>query len=186
MKNRKTTLLTAAIVIMTMCIAFCGCTKQTGQQTEKTEPTTVSQEQSRTQEKNMTQKTSTTQKTSETQETTTAQRTEATAEESTAKADYKAIYKEYNTKMKAATAEYVEALKKEASSTSDKNDFYDKTQGKLEDLKKIKEEGAKAMIDAMLKSTRDDAESYEKWFAKLTSAYSDYSREITSVYTDSF
>lgn len=180
MKNRKTTLLTAAIVIMTMCIAFCGCTKQTGQQTEKTEPTTVSQEQSRTQEK------TTTQKTSATQETTTAQRTEATAEESTAKADYKAIYKEYNTKMKAATAEYVEALKKEASSTSDKNDFYDKTQGKLEDLKKIKEEGAKAMIDAMLKSTRDDAESYEKWFAKLTSAYSDYSREITSVYTDSF
>lgn len=173
MKNRKIKSLTAGIIIMTMCIAFAGCAQNGGKQTESTTATTAA-----TAAQKETQKAAT--------EKTTAAEEARSSENSTAKADYKAIYKDYDAKMKTATAEYVEALKKEASGTSDKNDFYDKTQSKLEDLKKIKEEGAKAMIDAMLKSTEDDADSYEKWFAELSSAYSDYSREITSVYTDSF
>ena len=42
------------------------------------------------------------------------------------------------------------------------------------------------MVDTMLKSTEDDDEAYEKYFSKMTEKYTEYTREITSAYTDQF
>lgn len=98
---------------------------------------------------------------------------------------YAKIYKDYNVQMKEATAKYVGELKDKASSLS-KNKLYDETQAKIEDLKKVYDEGKGKMVDAMLASTEDDAKEYKKYFKKMTEAYTEYSREITSTYTDAF
>ena len=42
------------------------------------------------------------------------------------------------------------------------------------------------MVDTMLKSTEDDDEAYEKYFAKMTEKFTEYTREITAAYTDQF
>ncbi|MDO4176015.1 MAG: hypothetical protein Q4D99_00870 [Bacillota bacterium] len=52
--------------------------------------------------------------------------------------------------------------------------------GKMDDLDKIFEEGKEKMKDAMLESTEDDENTYEKWFAKLSEKYSEVARELTN------
>ena len=98
---------------------------------------------------------------------------------------YKSIYRDCNIAMRDATSKYVGQLKDKASSIS-KNELYDETQGKIEELKKIYDKHKDIMVDTMLKSTEDDDEDYKKYFAKMTEKYSEYTREITSVYTEQF
>lgn len=98
---------------------------------------------------------------------------------------YAKIYKDCNAEMKKATAKYVDELKDKASSVS-KSKLYDETQDRIDALKKIYNESKDKMVDAMLASTEDDAKEYEKYFTKMTGAYTDYSRELTQVYTDAF
>ena len=98
---------------------------------------------------------------------------------------YAKIYRDCNTSMKEATTKYVSELKEKSSSLS-KSKLYDETQAKIEELKKIYDENKDKMVKAMLASTEDDAKDYKKYFKKMTEAYTEYSREITSVYTDAF
>lgn len=98
---------------------------------------------------------------------------------------YKTIFNDYDGKMKDATKKYVDELEDMTGSTS-KDDLYDETQDRIKGLEKIYDEGKDKMLDTMLKSTEDDADDYEKYFNKLTESYTEYSREITSVYTDTF
>ena len=98
---------------------------------------------------------------------------------------YEAVYNEYKSKMREATDKYVEELKGESKGLS-KDELYDKVKEKNDALGKIREEGNQKMTDAMLASTEDDQKTYEKWYNKLTEVFTDYSREITAVYTDNF
>lgn len=98
---------------------------------------------------------------------------------------YAKIYKDCNTEMKKATAKYTEELEGKVSSVS-KSKLYDETQDRIDALKKIYDGSKDKMVDAMLASTEDDAEEYEKYFTKMTEAYTEYSRELTTVYTDAF
>ena len=98
---------------------------------------------------------------------------------------YAKIYKACNTEMKEASAKYVDELEEESSSLS-KSKLYDETQAKIEDLKKIYDDGKDKMVKTMLASTEDDAKEYEKYFQKMTEAYTEYSRDLTTVYTDAF
>ena len=98
---------------------------------------------------------------------------------------YEKLYKDYNAQMKEATAKYVDELKEKSSSLS-KSDLYDETQDRIDAVKKIYDEGKDKMVDAMLASEEDDARDYKNNFSKLTEAYTEYTREITSTYTDAF
>ena len=98
---------------------------------------------------------------------------------------YKTIYKSCDAKMKKATEKYTKELKDKSGSLS-KSDLYDETQDKIEALKEIYNDGKDKMIDAMLKSTDDDADEYNKYFNKMTESYTEYSRSLTTVYTDAF
>lgn len=98
---------------------------------------------------------------------------------------YEAIYDEYKDKMKEATDKYVDELRDAAKGLS-KDELYDKVKEKNDALGKIREEGNQKMTDAMLASTEDDQETYEKWFNRMTETFSDFSRDITGVYTDLF
>lgn len=117
--------------------------------------------------------------------TTVPEATEENADEAEDISIYQEIYKEYDAKIKEAAAGYVKELKEEAKDLS-KDELYDKVKEKADALGKIREEGEKKMSDAMLASTEDDQETYEKWYSKLTEAFTDYSREVTAVYTDNF
>lgn len=98
---------------------------------------------------------------------------------------YAKIYKDCNAEMKKATAKSVDELEDMVSSVS-KNKLYDETQDRIDGLKKIYDEGKDKMVKAMLASTEDDVKDYEQYFNKMTEKYSEYTREITSAYTDAF
>lgn len=98
---------------------------------------------------------------------------------------YEEIYRDCTADMKDAKDKAVSELKDKSGSLS-KSDLYDATQAKIDDLKEIYNDGKDKMIDAMLASTEDDVKAYNKWFSKMSEDYSDYSREITEVYTDQF
>ena len=98
---------------------------------------------------------------------------------------YAKIYKDCDAKMEEATKKYVKSLNSDKFSLS-KSKLYDATQDKIKSLEKIYDNGKDKMVEAMLASTEDDGKEYKKYFKKMTEAYSDYSREITSVYTDAF
>ena len=98
---------------------------------------------------------------------------------------YAKIYKDCDAKMEDATKQYVKSLNSDKFSLS-KSKLYDATQDKIKKLEKIYDDGKDKMVEAMLASTEDDGKEYKKYFKKMTEAYSDYSREITSVYTDAF
>ena len=102
-----------------------------------------------------------------------------------AKSPYKKIYKDCNKQMKEATAKYVEELNDKADSIS-KSELYDETQDRIDALKKIYDKNKDLMVDTMLKSTEDDDEAYEKYFAKMTEKFTEYTREITAAYTNQF
>ena len=112
---------------------------------------------------------------------------EGSSEEADISSDsqYAQIYKDCNAKMKEATAKYVDELKDEASSLS-KSKLYDETQARIDELKKIYDDGKDKMVEAMLASTEDDVKAYKKNFSRLTESYTEYTREITSAYTDAF
>lgn len=98
---------------------------------------------------------------------------------------YEKIYKDCNAEMKKATNKYVDELKDKASSLS-KSKLYDETQSRIDELKKVYDGGKDKMVKAMLASTEDDDKDYKKNFQKLTEAYTEYTRDITSAYTDAF
>ena len=98
---------------------------------------------------------------------------------------YAKIYKDCDAKMKDATKQYVKSLNSDKFSLS-KSKLYDATQDKIKELEKVYDDGKDKMVEAMLASTEDDGKEYKKYFKKMTEAYSEYSREITSVYTDAF
>jgi hypothetical protein len=98
---------------------------------------------------------------------------------------YAKIYKACDAKMKDATKQYVKSLNSDKFSLS-KSKLYDATQDKIKELEKVYDDGKDKMVEAMLASTEDDGKEYKKYFKKMTEAYSEYSREITSVYTDAF
>ena len=98
---------------------------------------------------------------------------------------YAKIYNDYDAKMKEATNQYVKSLNSDKFSLS-KSKLYDATQDKIKKLEKVYDEGKDKMVEAMLASTEDDGKEYKKYFNKMTEAYTEYSREITSVYTDAF
>ncbi len=98
---------------------------------------------------------------------------------------YAKIYKDCDAKMKEATKQYVKSLNSDKFSLS-KSKLYDATQDKIKKLEKVYDDGKDKMVEAMLASTEDDGKEYKKYFKKMTEAYSEYSREITSVYTDAF
>ncbi len=98
---------------------------------------------------------------------------------------YEKIYKDCNAEMKKATDKYVDELKDKASSLS-KSKLYDETQNRIDELKKVYDGGKDKMVKAMLASTEDDDKDYKKNFQKLTEAYTEYTRDITSAYTDAF
>lgn len=98
---------------------------------------------------------------------------------------YAKIYKDCDTKMEEATKQYVKSLNSDKFSLS-KSKLYDATQDKIKKLEKVYDEGKDQMVKAMLASTEDDGKEYKKYFQKMTEAYTEYSREITSVYTDAF
>ena len=102
-----------------------------------------------------------------------------------AKSPYKKIYKACDKEMKEATAKYVEELNDKAGSIS-KSELYDETQDRIDALKKIYDKNKETMVDTMLKSTEDDDEAYEKYFAKMTEKFTEYTREITAAYTNQF
>ena len=87
-----------------------------------------------------------------------------------AKSPYKKIYNDCNKEMKDATAKYVEELNEKADSVS-KSELYDETQDRIDALKKIYDKNKDLMVDTMLKSTEDDDEAYEKYFAKMTEKF---------------
>ncbi|MBE6029417.1 MAG: hypothetical protein E7226_04610 [Clostridiales bacterium] len=103
----------------------------------------------------------------------------------TSGSQYEKIYKDCNAEMKKATDKYVDELKDLSSSLS-KNKLYDETQNRIDELKKIYDDGKDKMVKAMLASTEDDDKDYKKNFQKLTEAYTEYTRDITSAYTDAF
>ena len=98
---------------------------------------------------------------------------------------YAKIYKDCDAEMKKATDQYVKSLNSDKFSLS-KSKLYDATQDKIKKLEKIYDDGKDKMVEAMLASTEDDGKEYKKCFKKMTEAYTEYSREITSVYTDAF
>ena len=111
---------------------------------------------------------------------------EASAKEETGEtSQYAKIYTDCDSEMKTATAQYVKTLNSKKSSLS-KSELYDETQNKIKDLEKVYDGGKDKMVEAMLASTEDDGKEYKKYFKKMTEAYTEYSREITSVYTDAF
>lgn len=118
-------------------------------------------------------------------EITTAPAAEQEAQDARDISPYEAIYNEYKAKMKEATAKSVAELKDEAKGLS-KDELYDKVKEENDALGKIREEGNQKMTDAVLVSTEDDEETYQKWYDKLTETFTDFSREITAVYTDNF
>jgi len=98
---------------------------------------------------------------------------------------YAKIYKDCDAEMKKATDQHVKTLSSEKFSLS-KSELYDETQDRIKKLEKIYDDGKDKMVEAMLASTEDDGKEYKKYFKKMTEAYTEYSREITSVYTDAF
>ena len=103
----------------------------------------------------------------------------------TSGSQYEKIYKDCNAEMKKATGKYVEELEDLSSSLS-KSKLYDETQNRIDELKKVYDGGKDKMVKAMLASTEDDDKDYKKNFQKLTEAYTEYTRDITSAYTDAF
>ena len=98
---------------------------------------------------------------------------------------YETIYKECNAAMTEAADKYVDELEKKSGEVT-KSKLYDETQDRIEKLKEIYDDSKQKMIDAMLASTEDDVKEYNKYFKKMTEKYTEYSRELTSVYTDNF
>ncbi|MGX8774390.1 MAG: hypothetical protein ACSW8G_04960 [Bacillota bacterium] len=102
-----------------------------------------------------------------------------------AKSEYESIYNDYKARMKEAKGKYEDELKEKSSSLS-KSKLYDETQDRIDGLREIYDEGKDKMVEAMLASTNDDAKTYKKYFNKLTDDYTEYTRDITSVYMDAF
>ena len=62
---------------------------------------------------------------------------------------------------------------------AEKMDKVGKDGGEIKTLDKIFEEGKDRMKDAMLSSSDDDQNTYEKWFAKLSEKYAEVARSLT-------
>ena len=182
--NKLLIILTALLISTLMCFCMCAC-GDSGNTEETVEITTPSEEATAPIDNEI--------KTGE------ANQDEDDADDSddsddeddsddsaqAANSPYAKIYKDCNAAMKKATAEYVDELKEKSSSLS-KSKLYNETQARMDDLKRIYDENKDKMVEAMLASTEDDAKDYKKNFKKMTEAYTEYSREITSVYTDAF
>lgn len=176
--NNTIRIITALLISMLMCFCMCACGSDSN--TEETiEITTPSEE-----------------TTAPADDDTKAEDTEQDEDEDDSDSDededidasssqYAKIYKDCNGEMKKATAKYVDELKEKVSSVS-KSKLYDETQDRIDALKKVYDGSKDKMVDAMLASTEDDVKEYEKYFNKMTEAYTEYSRELTKVYTDAF
>ena len=172
--NNKLKIVTAILISMLMCFCMCAC-GESGNTEETVEITTPAEDTTSLLDK-------------ETGSGDTAK--DENSEDSSDDADkssspYAKIYKDCNTKMKEAAAKYTEELEGMVSDVS-KSKLYDETQSRIEELKKIYDDSKDKMVKAMLDSTDDDAKDYEKYFNKMTEAYTEYSRDLTKVYTDAF
>lgn len=172
MRKSSLTIITALILTAAMAVCFCGCGSE-GSTEETVEITEASQEATEAAEEE------------EATEAPPAETPDGEPIEYT-EPDYEKIYEDYKAKMSAAKDGYVKELEDQSDSIGSKDKFYDLTQDKVKALEKIYKEGTGKMVDAVLASNADDQKTYEKWYAKLTQKYTDYTREITEVYMDSF
>ena len=175
--NKPLTILTAFLISALMCFGMCAC-GDSGNTEETVEITTPSEEAESTVDNGIKIG-----KAAQNEDDSNNEDSEDKPDKTTSQ--YAKIYRDCDAAMKEAKDKYIEELKGESSSLS-KSKLYDETQAKMEDLKKIYDENKDMMVDAMLASTEDDAKDYKKYFKKMTEAYTEYSREITSVYTDAF
>ncbi len=97
---------------------------------------------------------------------------------------YETIYNTYYQELEKNKNKFKKELEAEAGDLS-KDDLYDLTKEKTDALNDIRDKGNSEMQDAVLASTSDDEDEYEKWYSKLTEATADFSRELTEIYTDS-
>ena len=175
--NKLTRLLTALLIGTMMCFGMCACGDNANTE-ETVEITTPSEE-------------TTAAANDETQSDDAATDENGSGDEKSDDADeasgsqYEKIYKDCNAEMKKATGKYVEELEDLSSSLS-KSKLYDETQNRIDELKNVYDGGKDKMVKAMLASTEDDDKDYKKNFQKLTEAYTEYTRDITSAYTDAF
>ena len=186
---------TAVLISMLLCFGMCACGDE-GTAEETVEITTPSEETTTTATEKTTEETSEDEEdTSEDEDASDDEDKEDAKDSKDAKdstdkdiasgSQYAKIYKDSNAEMKAATEKYVAELESKSKSLS-KSKLYDETQDRIDKLKEIYDDTKKQMVDAMLASTEDDVKEYEKYFKKLSEQYTEYSRTITSVYTDAF
>ena len=175
--NNTIRIITALLISMLMCFCMCACGSDSN--TEETIEITTPSEETTAPANNEIKFEGTEQNEDD------SDSSESDEEIDTSSSQYAKIYKDCNAEMKKATAKYVDELKDKVSSVS-KSKLYDETQDRIDALKKIYNESKDKMVDAMLASTEDDAKEYEKYFTKMTEAYTEYSRELTKVYTDAF
>lgn len=123
--------------------------------------------------------------TEETVEITTVAEDQQQEEDENQVSAYHKIYDEYAEKMESAAKGYKDDINAKADSLS-KDDLYDLVKNKIDDLGKIREEGANKMTDAMLASTEDDQDTYEKWYSKLSDKFAELQRELSEIYTSKF
>ena len=178
--NNLLIILTAFLISTLICFGMCAC-GDSGNTEETVEITTPSEEATSTVDNGI--KIGKAAQNEDDSNNADSEDSEDKPDKSTSQ--YAKIYRDCDAAMKEAKDKYIEELKGESSSLS-KSKLYDETQAKMEDLKKIYDENKDMMVDAMLASTEDDAKDYKKYFKKMTEAYTEYSREITSVYTDAF
>ncbi len=175
--NNTIRIITALLISILMCFCMCACGSDSN--TEETIEITTPSEETTAPANNEIKFEGTEQNEDD------SDSSESDEEIDTSSSQYAKIYKDCNAEMKKATAKYVDELKDKVSSVS-KSKLYDETQDRIDALKKIYNESKDKMVDAMLASTEDDAKEYEKYFTKMTEAYTEYSRELTKVYTDAF
>ena len=175
--NNTIRIITALLISMLICFCMCACGSDSN--TEETIEITTPSEETTAPANNEIKFEGTEQNEDD------SDSSESDEEIDTSSSQYAKIYKDCNAEMKKATAKYVDELKDKVSSVS-KSKLYDETQDRIDALKKIYNESKDKMVDAMLASTEDDAKEYEKYFTKMTEAYTEYSRELTKVYTDAF
>ena len=177
--NNIIRIITALLISMLMCFCMCACGSDSN--TEETIEITTPSEETTAPADDETKAEDTDQDEDEDG----SDSSDSDEEIDASSSQYAKIYKDCNAEMKKATAKYVDELKEKASSVS-KSKLYDETQDRIDALKKIYDGSKDKMVDAMLASTEDDAKDYEKYFTKMTEAYTEYSRELTTVYTDAF
>lgn len=175
--NNTIRIITALLISMLMCFCMCACGSDSN--TEETIEITTPSEETTAPADDETKAEDTEQDEDDSDSSDSDEEIDASSSQ------YAKIYKDCNAEMKQATAKYVDELKDKASSVS-KNKLYDETQDRIDALKKVYNGSKDKMVDAMLASTEDDAKEYEKYFNKMTEAYTEYSRELTKVYTDAF